>query len=158
MLPLVEFSYNNSYQSSIGMAPYEALYGRKCKSPVHWYDTREKQLLKTDFIQETTEAVKKIRQRMEEARSRQKSYADIRRRPLEFEEGDSVFLKVAPMKGVMHFRKKEKLSPRYIWPFEVTGRVGKVAYRLALPPDLSSVHNVFHVSMLKKYVPARYIS
>ena len=88
---------------------------------------------------------------MEEARSRQKSYADIRRRPLEFEEGDSVFLKVAPMKGVMRFGKKGKLSPRYIGPFEVTGRVGKVAYRLA--SELSSVHNVFHVSMLKKYVP-----
>ena len=72
---------------------------------------------------------------------------------MEFEEGDSVFLKVAPMKGVMRFRKKGKLSRRYIGPFEVTGRVGKVAYRLALPPDLSSVHNVFHVSMLKKYVP-----
>ncbi|KAL5577467.1 hypothetical protein UlMin_019166 [Ulmus minor] len=82
----------------------------------------------------------------------QKSYADKRRRPLEFQVGDSVFLKVAPMKGVMRFGKKGKLSPRFIGPFEILERVGKVAYKLALPPELSSVHNVFHVSMLKKYV------
>ena len=100
-LPLIEFSYNNSFQASIGMASYEALYGRKCRSPIHWYETRERQIEKTDFIREATEAVQKIRQRMETAQSRQKSYADRRRRPLEFEVGDLVFLKVAPMKGVM---------------------------------------------------------
>ncbi|KAL5582903.1 hypothetical protein UlMin_015345 [Ulmus minor] len=82
----------------------------------------------------------------------QKSYADKRRRPLEFQVGDSVFLKVAPMKGVMRFGKKGKLSPRFIGPFKILERIGKVAYKLALPPELSSVHNVFHVSMLKKYV------
>ncbi|KAL5574279.1 hypothetical protein UlMin_023876 [Ulmus minor] len=82
----------------------------------------------------------------------QKSYADRRRRPLEFQVGDSIFLKVAPMKGVMRFGKKGKLSPRFIGPFEILERIGKVAYKLALPPELSSVHNVFHVSMLKKYV------
>ncbi|KAL5576778.1 hypothetical protein UlMin_018477 [Ulmus minor] len=96
--------------------------------------------------------VKKIRERMETAQSRQKSYADKRRRPLEFQVGDAVFLKVAPMKGAMRFEKKGKLSPRYIGPFEILERIGKVAYKLALPPNLSSVHNVFHVSMLKKYV------
>ncbi|KAL5554940.1 hypothetical protein UlMin_037176 [Ulmus minor] len=89
---------------------------------------------------------------METAQSRQKSYADKRRRPLEFQVGDSVFLKVAPMKGVMSFGKKGKLSPRFIGPFEILERIGKVTYKLALPPELSSVHNVFHVSMLKKYV------
>ncbi|KAL5538397.1 hypothetical protein UlMin_045742 [Ulmus minor] len=89
---------------------------------------------------------------METAQSRQKSYADKRRRPLEFQVGDSVFLKVAPMKGVMRFGKKGKLSLRFIGPFEILERIGKVAYKLALPPELSSVHNVFHVSMLKKYV------
>ena len=151
-LPLVEFSYNNSFQASIGMAPYEALYGRKCRSPVHWYETGETRLSTSDFIEETTEAIKKIKQRMETAQSRQKSYADKRRRPLEFQVGDSVFLKVAPMKGVMRFGKKGKLSPRFIGPFEILERIGKVAYKLALPPELSSVHNVFHVSMLKKYV------
>ena len=84
--------------------------------------------------------------------SRQKSYADKRRRPLEFSVGDSVFLKVAPMKGVMRFGKKGKLSPRYIGPFEIIERIGKVAYRLALPPELASVHSVFHVAMLRKYI------
>ncbi|KAL5578280.1 hypothetical protein UlMin_019979 [Ulmus minor] len=126
--------------------------GTKLKSPVHWYETGETRLSTSDFIEETTEAIKKIRQRMETAQSRQKSYADKRRRPLEFQVGDSVFLKVAPMKGVMRFGKKGKLSPRFIGPFEILERIGKVAYKLALPPELSSVHNVFHVSMLKKYV------
>ena len=109
----------------------------------------------TDFIIKTTEAVKKIRQRMEAAQCRHKSYADKRRRPLEFQRGDFVFLKVAPMKGVMRFGKKDKLSPRYIGPFEITERIGKVAYKLALPSELSTVHNVFHVSMLKRYVQIR---
>ena len=151
-LPLIEFSYNNSFQASIGMAPYEALYGRRCRSPVHWYETREKELVSTDFIRKTTDAVKLIRRRMETAFSRQKSYADKRRRPLEFQVGDLVFLKVAPFKGVMRFGKKGKLSPRYIGPFEILERIGNVAYRLALPQELAYVHNVFHVSMLKKYI------
>ncbi|KAL5564595.1 hypothetical protein UlMin_027759 [Ulmus minor] len=89
---------------------------------------------------------------MKTAQSHQKSYADRRRRPLEFQVGDSIFLKVAPMKGVMRFGKKGKLSPRYIRPFEILERIGKVTYRLALPPELSVVHNVFHVSMLRKYI------
>ena len=152
-LPLIEFSYNNSYQASIGMAPYEALYGRKCRSPLHWYDLREKQLHKTDFMQETSDAVARIQRQMKIAQSRQKSYADKRRRSLEFDEGDFVFLKVSPMKGIMRFGKKGKLSPRYIGPYEIIERIGKVAYRLALPPELSAVHNVFHVSMLRKYIP-----
>ena len=92
----------------MGMAPYEALYGRRCRSPVHWYETGEKELMSTDFIRKTTEAVKLIRQRMETAFSRQKSYADKRRRPLEFQVGDLVFLKVVPFKGVMRFGKKGK--------------------------------------------------
>ncbi|KAL5559924.1 hypothetical protein UlMin_036136 [Ulmus minor] len=91
--------------------------------------------------------------RIQTAQSRQKSYADKRRRPLEFKVGDFVFLKVAPFKGVIRFGKRGKLNPRYVGPYEILERVGKVAYRLALPPNLASVHNVFHVSMLKKYVP-----
>ena len=90
---------------------------------------------------------------MRTAQSRQKSYADVRRRNLEFEEGDPVFLKVAPMKGILRFGRKGKLSPRFIGPFEILERVGSVAYKLALPPSLSSVHDVFHVSMLRKYIP-----
>ena len=135
------------------MAPYEALYERRCRSPIHWYEVGQSSLDQTDFIRETTEAVKMIRQRLETAQNRQKNYADKRRRPLEFQVGDFVFLKVAPLKGVMRCGKKGKLSPRYIGPFEIIERIGKMAYRLTLSPDLSKVHNVFHVSMLKKYVP-----
>lgn len=152
-LPLIEFSYNNSYHASIGMAPFEALYGRKCRSPIHWQEVGQKQLQTTDFIRKTSEDIKTIKQRLDVAFSRQKSYADKRRRPLEFQVGDSVFLKIAPMKGIMRFGKKGKLSPRYTGPFEILERIGRVAYKLALPIELASVHNVFHVSMLKKYVP-----
>ena len=151
-LPLVEFAYNNSFHSSIGMAPYEALYGRKCRSPIHWDEIGERKFLGPELVQRTGEAVEKIRKRMLTAQSRQKSYADVRRRKLEFNVGDKVFLKIAPMRGVMRFGKKGKLSPRYIGPFEILERIGDLAYKLALPPSLASVHNVFHVSMLKKYI------
>ncbi|KAH9751681.1 Endonuclease [Citrus sinensis] len=112
-LPLMEFAYNNSYQASIEMAPYEALYGRKCRTP---------------------------------------SYADKRRRELELEVGDRVFIRISPWKGVLRFRKHGKLSPRYIGPYEIIERIGPLAYRLALPPKLSRIHDVFHVSMLQKYI------
>jgi hypothetical protein len=105
-----------------------------------------------ELIQETAEKVTLIRQRLTEAQNRQKSYADHRRRDLEFANGDKVFLKVAPMKGVTRFGKRGKLNPRYIRPYEILDRVGPLAYRLALPPCLSGVHNVFHVSALRKYV------
>ena len=158
-LPLAEFAYNNSYQATIGMAPYEALYGRRCRSPIYWHEAGEKKLAeselkeKTDFFNKTTEALKVIQQRIATAQSRQKSYADVRRRPLEFEIGDLVFIKIAPMKGVMRFGKKGKLSPRYVGPYMVIERIGNVAYKLDLPQEMTSIHNVFHVSMLKKYVP-----
>ena len=151
-LPLVEFSYNNSYQATIEMAPYEALYGRKCRSPVHWDEVGERKLLGPEIVQQTAEVVEKIRQRMLTAQSRQKSYADKRRKPLDFEVGDMVFLKISPMKGVMRFGIKGKLNPRFIGPFEILKRVGDLAYELALPPAISSVHNVFHISMLRKYI------
>ena len=159
MLPLAEFAYNNSFQATIGMAPYEALYGRKCRSPICWHEAGEKKLMesvdaeRTDFVNETSEMIKLIRRRIETAQSRQKSYADKRRRPLEFAVGEYVFLKVAPMKGVMRFGKKSKLSPRFIGPYEIVKQIGKVAYQLKLPSEMSAIHNVFHVSMLKKYVP-----
>jgi hypothetical protein len=89
---------------------------------------------------------------MSAAQSQQKSYTDNRRRPLEFEVGDRVFLKVSPMRGVMRFGKKGKLSPRFVGPFEITQRIGRLAYRISLPPDLNGTHNVFHMSMLKKYI------
>ena len=90
---------------------------------------------------------------MKEAQDRQKSYADLKRRSLEFQEGESIFLKISPIRGVMRFGKSGKLSPRYVGPFEILKRVGEVAYQLALPPTLTSAHDVFHVSMLKKYIP-----
>ena len=106
-----------------------------------------------DVIQEATEKIKLIKERMKAAQSRQKAYADNRRRPLEFEVGDSVFLKVSPMKGVRRTGSKNKLAPRYVGPFEILDKIGPVAYRLALPPALERMHNVFHISQLRKYVP-----
>ena len=113
----------------------------------------ERELIGPELVRVTNEAIQKIRVRMRTAQSRQKSYADVRRWNLEFEEGDPVFLKAAPMKGILRFGRKGKLSPRFIGPFEILERVGPVAYKLALPPSLSSVHDVFHVSMLRKYIP-----
>ncbi|RVW60053.1 Retrovirus-related Pol polyprotein from transposon 17.6 [Vitis vinifera] len=151
-LPLVEFAYNNSFQASIGMAPFEALYGRKCRSPIYWNDVGERKLLGPELVQLTVEKVALIKERLKTAQSRHKSYADQRRRDLEFEVGDHVFLKVSSMKSVMRFGRKGKLSPRYVGPFEILERVGTLAYKVALPPSLSKVHNVFHVSTLKKYI------
>ncbi|KAM6566176.1 hypothetical protein CsatA_025304 [Cannabis sativa] len=142
------------YQSTIGVAPYEMLYGRKCRSPLHWDELGENKLLGPDAVQHTNEAIQKIRARIITAQSRQKSYADLKRRDIEFEVGDHVFLRVTPRKGlsVKRFGKRGKLSPRYVGPFQILDRVGSVAYRIALPPSLSGVHNVFHVSQLRKYV------
>ncbi|GJW13873.1 reverse transcriptase domain-containing protein [Tanacetum coccineum] len=149
-LPLAEFSYNNSYHSSIRCAPFEALYGRKCRSPVLWAEIGESSLIGPELIQETTDKVVLIKEKLKAARDRQKSYADNRRKPLEFEVGDRVMLKVSPWKGVIRFGKKGKLAPRYVGPFEILERIGLVAYRLRLPEELSGVHDTFHVSNLKK--------
>nr|CAN61139.1 hypothetical protein VITISV_009489 [Vitis vinifera] len=151
-LPLVEFAYNNSFQASIGMAPFEALYGRKCRSPICWNDVGERKLLGPELVQLTVEKVALIKERLKAAQSRHKSYVDHRRRDLEFEVGDHVFLKVSPMKSVMRFGRKGKLSPRFVGLFEILERVGTLAYKVALPPSLSKVHNVFHVSTLRKYI------
>ncbi|GKV43001.1 hypothetical protein SLEP1_g50348 [Rubroshorea leprosula] len=129
-LSMAEFAYNNSYQSSIRMAPFEALYGRRCRSPVCW----------TELIKE----------RLRVAQSRQKSYVDRRRQDLEFEVGDHVFLKVSPTRGVLRFGIRGKLSPRYIGPYPILERIGEVAYKLELPGNLAGVHDVFHVSLLRK--------
>jgi hypothetical protein len=106
-LTLVEFAYNNSYQASIGMAPYEALYGRRCRSPICWDEVGERKILGPEIVLRTCEKIELIRERLRVAQSRQKSYADTRRRDLEFEIGDMVFIRVAPRKGVMRFGKKE---------------------------------------------------
>ncbi|KAK9064954.1 hypothetical protein SSX86_016337 [Deinandra increscens subsp. villosa] len=149
-LPFAEFSYNNSYHTSIQAAPFEALYGRKCRSPLCWNEIGGSQLTGPELIFETTELIFQIRDRLKAARDRQKSYADNRRKPLSFKKGDRVMLKVSPWKGVIRFGKRGKLNPRYIGPFEITETIGPVAYRLNLPAELSSVHNVFHVCNLKK--------
>ncbi|GJZ39022.1 putative reverse transcriptase domain-containing protein [Tanacetum coccineum] len=133
-------------------APFEALYGRKCKSPVLWAEIREGSLIEPELVLETTDKVVLIKENFKAARDRQKSYADKRRKPLEFEVGDRVLLKVSPWKGVMSFGKKGKLAPRYVGPFEILERIGIVAYRLRLPEELSSVHDTFHLLNLKKYL------
>ena len=133
------------------MAPYEALYGRLCRSLVCWTEVEERPSTGSDLVRDTSEKVDLIQKCLLTAQSRQKSYANRRRRPLEFEVGDHVFLKVMHKRGVVRFGKQGKLSPRYIRPFEILERVGTVAYRLVLPPSLSGVHAVFHVSMLRKY-------
>nr|GFC04806.1 putative reverse transcriptase domain-containing protein [Tanacetum cinerariifolium] len=132
-LPLVEFSYNKSYHTSIKCAPFEALYGQKCRSPVIWTEVGESQLIRPKIMQEMTEKIIQIKERLKTARSRQKSYADKRRKPLEFKVGDRVLLKVSPWKGVVRSGKKEKLAPWYVGPFEIVECVGPVAYRLKLP-------------------------
>ncbi|CAM8931013.1 unnamed protein product [Rhodiola kirilowii] len=135
------------YHSSIQMAPFEALYGRRCRSPIGWFELGESKLLGPDMIRDAINKVRLIKGKLLAAQSRQRSYADPK-----FQVGDLVFLRISPMKGVMRFGKKGKLSPRYIGPFEILERVGNVAYRLALPPTLSSVHPVFHISILRKYI------
>ncbi|GJR52808.1 hypothetical protein Tco_1403329 [Tanacetum coccineum] len=139
-----------AYHTSIKCAPFEALYGRKCRSPVIWTEVGESQLIRPEIVQETTEKIVQIKERLKTARSRQKSYADKRRKPLEFQVGNQVLLKVSSWKGVVRFGNKGKLAPRYVGPFEIVERVGPVAYRLKLPQELSCVHDTFHVSNLKK--------
>ncbi|GJU88811.1 putative reverse transcriptase domain-containing protein [Tanacetum coccineum] len=149
-LLLAEFSYNNSYHSSIRCAPFEALYGRKCRSPVLWAEIGESSLIGPELVQKTTDKVVLIKEKLKAGRDRQKSYADNRRKLLEFKVGDHVLLKVSPWKGVIHFGKRGKLAPRYVGPFEILEMIGPVAYRLRLLEELSSVHDTFHVSNLKK--------
>ncbi|GKC36407.1 putative reverse transcriptase domain-containing protein [Tanacetum coccineum] len=131
-------------------APYEALYGQKCRSPVYWSEVGDSQLTSPELIRDTTEKIVQIKNRLLTARSRQKSYEDKRTKPLEFEVGDMVLLKVSPWKGSVRFGKREKLSPCYIGPFRIIARVGLVAHTLELPEELKGIHSTFHVSNLKK--------
>jgi len=151
-LPLVEFAYNNSYHSSIGMPPFEALYGRPCRTPLCWTEVGERQDIKPEIIQESTEQVELLKNRLREAHDRQKSYADKRRKGLEFKVGDLVYLKMRLFKGLNRWAKRGKLKSRYMGPYPIIERVGAVAYRLDLPADLAAFHDVFHISVLRKVV------
>ncbi|GJS48624.1 putative reverse transcriptase domain-containing protein [Tanacetum coccineum] len=146
----IEFSYNNSYHSSVRCTPFKALYGRKCRSPIMWAEVREGHLIGPKLVQETTKKISQIKDRLKAARDHQKCYADKRRKPLEFSVGDHVLLKVSPWKGVVRFRKKGKSAPRFVGPFEIVEKVGAVAYRFDFPEELNGVHGTFHVSNLKK--------
>ncbi|GJW83313.1 putative reverse transcriptase domain-containing protein [Tanacetum coccineum] len=126
-------------------ALFEALYGRKCRSPIMWVKVGEGQLIGHELVQETTEKISQIKNRLKAARDRQKSYADKRRKPLEFSVGDYVLLKVSPWKGMVRFGKKGKLAPRFVGPFEIIEKVGPVAYRLDLPEELNGVHRVMNL-------------
>ncbi|GKC39227.1 putative reverse transcriptase domain-containing protein [Tanacetum coccineum] len=123
-LPLVEFSYNNSYHASIKASPFKALYGRKCRSPICWAEVGNVQLTGPEIIHETTKKIMQIRQRLQAARDWQRS--------------------------VIRFGKRGKLNPRYIGSFKILKRIGPVAYKLELPEELSNVHSTFHISNLKK--------
>ncbi|GJS74775.1 putative reverse transcriptase domain, ribonuclease H-like domain, aspartic peptidase domain protein [Tanacetum coccineum] len=139
-----------TYHVSIKTAPFEALYGRKCRLPVCWSEVRDSQLTGPELVRETTKMIIQIKNRLITARSHQKSYADVRHKPMEFQVGDMVMLKVSPWKGVICFGKRGKLSPRYIGPFKIIERIGPVTYKLELPDKLSGIHSTLHVSNLKK--------
>nr|GEY83782.1 reverse transcriptase domain-containing protein [Tanacetum cinerariifolium] len=149
-LPLVEFSYNNSYHTSIKAAPFEALYGCKFRSPICWAEVGDSQLTSLEIIHETTKKVIQIKSRIQAARDHKKSYFNVRHKSLKFQVGDKVMLKVSPWKGVIRFGKRGKLRPRYIRPFKIIAKVGTIAHRLELLEHLSRVHSTFHVSNLKK--------
>jgi len=134
------------------MAPFKALYERRCRTPLCWYELGESVLLGPEVVQETTEKVKMIQEKMRASQSRQKSYHDKRRKDIEFQVGDHVFLKVNPVTGVGRALKCRKLTPRFVGLFEIIQKVGVVAYQIALPPSFSNLHDVFHVSQLSKYV------
>nr|GEZ32454.1 putative reverse transcriptase domain-containing protein [Tanacetum cinerariifolium] len=155
-LPLAEFSYNNSYYLSIRCALFEALYGRKCRSPVLWAEIGEGSLIGPELVLEMTNKVVLIKEKLKVARDRQKSYADKRRKPLKFEVGDQLLLRVSPWKGVVRFGKKGKLALRYVRPFKILERIGLVAYRLR-SPEVLNLHDTFHVSNLKKCLAKAYL-
>jgi hypothetical protein len=146
------FSYNNSYQESLKMAPFEVLYGRRCQTPLFWNETREQKVFKPDILQEAEKEVHMVMENLRVTQWRQKSYVDHMRRELSFEVGNFVYLKVSPMRGLHHFKVRGKLARRFIGPFKILEKRGEVAYQLEMAPQLSDVHDMFHVSQLKKHL------
>lgn len=149
-LPYAEFSYNNSYQASLKMAPFDVLYGCKCRTPLNWLEIRERTLIGPDIIQQTEEQVHIVRDNLKAAQSRQKRNYDRKHWGSTYQHGDQAYLRVTPLRGTHRFRVKGKLAPRYIGPFHILAHRGLVAYQLELPPQFSHVHDVFHMSQLRQ--------
>src|SRR3954465_1618910 len=149
-LPFAEFSYNNSFQSSLNMAPFEFLYGRRCRTPLNWSENGERQLFGPDMIKEAEDQVRIVRDQLKAAQSRQKSYYDRHYRQESYNLDEKAYLRVTPLKGTQRLGIKGKLAPRYIGHFRILAKRGQVAYQVELPPHLSRVHDVFHVSQLRR--------
>jgi hypothetical protein len=149
-LPYAEFSYNNGYQASLGMSSFEALYGRKCRTPLMWSEVGERALVRPALIKEAEERVAEIREKLKAAQSRQKSYSDKKRREVSFNPGDFIYLKVSPIRGTRRFQVHGKLAPGYIGLYRVQKKIGAVAYRTELPERMADKHPVFHVSQLRR--------
>lgn len=135
------------------MIPFECLYGKRCRTPLCWYESGESVVLGSEIVQQTTKKVKMIQEKMKASLSRQMSYHDKRKKTLEFREGDHVLLRVRSVSDVSHALKSRKLTPHFIGLYQILQRVGEVAYRFALPPSVSNLHDVVHVSQLRKYIP-----
>jgi hypothetical protein len=153
-LPWAEFSYNNSYQESLKMAPFEVLYGHRCRTPLNWIEPGEKIIFGPDLVEEAEATVRHIQDNLKAAKSRQETYANKRRRPLEFEIGNHVYLRVSPTKSVKRFGVKGKLAPCYIGSFPILEKCGTVAYKIDPPPSLVEVQDIFHMSQFKKCLEA----
>ena len=148
-LHLVVFSYNNQYQASARYSPFEILYGRKCNTPISWSNPVDKLVLGLELLKEMELIVKQVQGNLKVAQDKQKSQADLKRTQKEFQVGEHVFIKVRPNKSSLKLGSSAKLAPRYCGPFQILSKMGHVAYQLDLPPNLK-VHNVFHISVLKK--------
>jgi hypothetical protein len=136
------------------MAPFEVLYGWRCRTPLNWIEPGEKMIFKPDIVEVAETIVRRVQDNLKAAKSRQETYANKRHRSLEFEVGNHVYLRVSPMKGVKRFGVKWKLAPCYIGLFPIHEKCGTVAYKLDLPPSLARVHDIFHVSQLRKCLKA----